>query len=363
MSYIVLFLLSISIFVFLYLKSSELSDILVKFTTSAALTFFVTSVVKLTPLLISYVSRYSTKNKLCKFFGESIASNSVRFVFSERILSNEYKNKNVWGINYEFLTGHKDYAAIPEGVKAWIPFQDIRAAVYVSTVITKYTDIPPRFILDKEICSTQTDYIDHTAISFGLGFNSFTHQLARLSDYELFKITFRSFPDESCTNSKETDKNQASPPGNVEEKEPAAAGSEAHKEDETKKGEDDNKYTESFTDFINFNGEDLQPGCDHKDYALIARIVLRKHKFKSKNYFFICAGRTATGTAAAGHYLKHNWDNIYKLYNSNNKDLTYDSVVVIIEHKIDRKGLIDFDSDEHIALDKNHKEMVKFYRC
>jgi hypothetical protein len=83
---------------------------------------------------------------------------------------------------------------------------------------------------------------------------------------------------------------------------------------------------EPITDSFLFDGK---PYCDRQDsydYALVARVLTG-----GSNVHFICAGRTAPGTAAAGRYLQERWSYIYKLY-AIPREMNKKSVAVLIKH-------------------------------
>lgn len=66
-----------------------------------------------------------------------------------------------------------------------------------------------------------------------------------------------------------------------------------------------------------------------KDYALLVRGV--KKLGKENLPHFVCAGRTARGTKAAGIFLANQWKQLLFLYEKNRRDLTTDSVAVFLE--------------------------------
>jgi hypothetical protein len=83
------------------------------------------------------------------------------------------------------------------------------------------------------------------------------------------------------------------------------------------------------TDAIKFGHElFFEPHSPTEDVALVVRIVLG-----NGNVHFICAGRTASGTAAAGRYLSDHWDNIRDAYaNHSGCDVSTHSLAVLIKH-------------------------------
>jgi hypothetical protein len=95
-----------------------------------------------------------------------------------------------------FLTHHptprdEGVDALPEGVRSWVAFQDIHAAVYMTNVLFSMKVSGVKVIHDKDI---DGDDFDFSAISFGLGFNGFTSHLAGYCDDRLFKIEWGESP-------------------------------------------------------------------------------------------------------------------------------------------------------------------------
>ncbi|TRU53769.1 MAG: hypothetical protein EWV91_01250 [Microcystis aeruginosa Ma_QC_Ca_00000000_S207] len=66
-----------------------------------------------------------------------------------------------------------------------------------------------------------------------------------------------------------------------------------------------------------------------KDYALLVRGV--KNSGKENLPHFVCAGRTAHGTKAAGIFLATQWKELLSLYEKNRYDLKTHSVAVFLE--------------------------------
>ncbi len=56
-----------------------------------------------------------------------------------------------------------------------------------------------------------------------------------------------------------------------------------------------------------------------------------KNSGKENLPHFVCAGRTARGTKAAGIFLATQWEQLLSLYEKNGRDLKTDSVAVFLE--------------------------------
>jgi hypothetical protein len=74
---------------------------------------------------------------------------------------------------------------------------------------------------------------------------------------------------------------------------------------------------------------------------------------------FVCAGRTAPGTAAAGFYLAKHWQKLLKLYRAHDKDLNVDSMVVVVRHTAEPTGTQEYDSTGTIAMD-NGAQLIEW---
>lgn len=81
------------------------------------------------------------------------------------------------------------------------------------------------------------------------------------------------------------------------------------------------------TDAIKFNGTEYSCGGEEDDdFALVARVIC-----DGGYVHFICAGRTAPGTAAAGRYLAEKWEEMANLY-ADRYPIDTTSVAVLIKH-------------------------------
>jgi hypothetical protein len=118
---------------------------------------------------------------------------------------------------------------------------------------------------------------------------------------------------------------------------------------------------ESETDELIFGGTKINSGAkDGKhDYALIARIVARDSGYVQ----FVCAGRTANGTAAAGFFLADKWDELASLYEGFKKGKYHQvdshSLAVIIRHRIGKPNEMDNDNSGVICREEYPPKIVK----
>ena len=198
-----------------------------------------------------------------------------------------------------------------EGVRSWLSYEDIRASTYLTQTLANNGVSIYQFLDTEEIRSAQ----DRCYIALGLGFNGMTGRLERLfDDPKLFEI--------ECTES-------------------------------IKKPD---LWTDGFKiggrglakDPRNVNSSEIKHPDAGWDYALVARVVTSRD---GRNVSFVCAGRTAAGTAAAGHFLANHWRQLLELYKGANKyrveyNLNLDSVAVIIKHLEARSQDIISDMDD-----------------
>ena len=149
------------------------------------------------------------------------------------------------------------------------------------------------------------DDVTGTAIAFGLGFNGFTYLMSEAYERRLFETTW---------------------------------GPSPHKEFTTK--------TDNI--FVPALGGELRPpnGCD---YAIVARFVPKQQNDDRRHYFFVCAGRTASGTAAAGWFLANEWPLIEAFYGRAGLNLCDDGLLIIVRYPYDASGPADTDSSANIA--------------
>ena len=174
--------------------------------------------------------------------------------------------------------------AKPEGVEHWLALQDIRAAVELAN---RLAALRPRGI--QVVHGDQVDLHagNRCAIALGLGFNKLTRRFEDKFRGNLYSITF---------------------------------------------GESERRVPGLLTDNFSLPGCDAQDVRAGADKALVARIVLPADAPVGYCAYFVCAGRTAAGTVAAGWFLANRWPKLLGLYEKNRFSLTRDSVAGIVWH-------------------------------
>ncbi|MCU0239504.1 MAG: winged helix-turn-helix domain-containing protein [Pyrinomonadaceae bacterium] len=241
-----------------------------------------------------------------EFFGDSIFERSVKLVFAYR---QSLDDDNLIVPSFELPPQSKGKKALPEGVDFWIPSQDIRAAVYVSNLIFSFTRKGFKFVED----TIATDE-KNCMFSFGLGFNKYTETLLSLfNSQEFVEIYLDNSP----------------------------------------------RQKDLYTDNFKIGGVLPAEIDEQNDVAFVARIVTKGNQIGEYRVRFICAGRTALGTAVAGFYLANNWEKIHNLYTEHKKNLKVYSLVIGIGHTYGEKLLPDYDKTGEI-LKKDGKDLIRF---
>jgi hypothetical protein len=250
-----------------------------------ATTILIICAVELIPEAGLWIARWSRRGQFREFFGAAACEDEVRLVFAFRRLDPQLKAEP-WHTHY--CVPQAQGRPIPEGVNAWLAFQDVRAAAYLASTISEITGRQVCFIHDKD---AEDDRRFYSAVSIGLGFNGLTHQLAGYFNPALFSIRWDKSP----------------------------------------------KEPHILTDILTI-GDQMPAIPPGKDLALVARVVPRRETGRPVRVWFVCAGRTAAGTSAAGYYLAKNWEEMLDLYCQSGKDLTKDSVVVLVQHNEDKSS-------------------------
>lgn len=192
----------------------------------------------------------------------------------------------------------------PEGVSSWISFQDLRGASHLGRMFALHSPQNTFFRYD-ENCPNADD-VTGTAVVFGLGFNGFTYLMSEAHEHKLFEARW---------------------------------GPSPHK--------DFRQNTDHI--YVPTLGGVLRPP-ENCDYAIVARIVPEQQDSSRPHYFFVCAGRTASGTAAAGWFLANKWRRIQTLYErSPQLDFRKDSLLIVVRHPYDAFRPADTDSSTNIA--------------
>lgn len=269
------------------------TDILISVIVAIAIAF----VLEISPLLFRRLLERKEHREFVKFFGSDAVDRPVTIVFSERYSKDDPqwnfpahspKYPDAW----HSLDPNSKYCA--EGVDHWIAKQDVVGAGALAHEFAAHSRHSPDFVLESKVDESDLIGGDRCIISMGLGFNSRTAMIADQCFGELFYIAWGKSP-----------KNRI------------------------------------LTDLLTFGGRllgDPGPGLDH---AVVARVVIegRPH--------FVCAGRTADGTAVAGRYLAKNWRDMLAKYERRSgkngslrrsHDLCRHSLAVLLTHKVGSTG-------------------------
>jgi hypothetical protein len=175
---------------------------------------------------------------------------------------------------------HPDEAgdARPRGITTVVPFEDLKAATNIAKLFEKFG---VQLELRKDSQTYDKGPPRRTFVTIGLGFNRLTCFLAERSG-GLLQICYI-----------------------------------------------DRHTGESKDDFMVENEPHPEPS-HQTDYALVARVPFH---FDGRQIIgFICAGRLAAGTEAAGYYLKNEWRSMYARYAQERKDLQKNALAVVISH-------------------------------
>jgi len=186
---------------------------------------------------------------------------------------------------------NKVLKAVPEGVRSWLAEQDIRACSYLAKLFA-LNKVVFRIGTDSDV--NKKDVEPKSIIALGLGFNGWTNRLAKRFKGRLFGVFWG-------------------------------------------KSESNSDLGKKKTDQLIVGGTRIELRADeigHYDYALIARIVADPG---SGYVQFVCAGRTANGTAVAGHFLATRWPELAALYDGYDKgnydEMDSHSLAVVIRHE------------------------------
>ena len=212
------------------------------------------------------------------------------------------------GLPAEVLQTH------PEGVTSWVAYQDVQSAAHLAQLLALFgIERQIKFELDVDQAPRGWNI---SQISFGLGYNVMTKVVQKQFDKRpRGKEQVQALPFEVDYKNK----SQAS-------------------------GDDDKHNSQARSDFrfntdnIVWQGKLLTPP-PNRDYAIIVRLVHGDPNYAT----FICAGRTAWGTTAAGMYLAEHWkDGLWEEYKKRIKDnvkidgqevqFHTHSLFVVIEH-------------------------------
>ncbi len=246
-----------------------------------ATTLLIVSLVELVPELARYLAEFGRRERFKKCFGTAAFRRRVHLVYAFRELGAGKSPQPIKDLRG--LAGDKHH----HGVYSWLAFQDVKAGIYLANTIFQITGREVAIIHDKD---TERDDLDFCAISFGLGENAFTQYLGAYPDPDLFTVEWKKLKDAEFSSA-------------------------------------------CFTLKVDYP-EDPGPG---KNLAIVARVVPVPEEGREGCVWFVCGGRSAAGTAAAGFFLAKRWREILEFYREAGKDLDRHSLALVIEHKEDNQ--------------------------
>jgi hypothetical protein len=234
------------------------------------------------------------------FWGDPFFESDLQLAVAERRLENGRWRPEV--------TDPDASDAQAEGVVHWLAVQDIRAAVHLTNRLQQVRDFRRDGSMEIQVVHGNDVNLEvgkHCAIALGLGFNGLTQALQNRLNKSLFEISW-----------------------------PVVTR---------------NGFTGKTDDFELANQRWSPP--DGFEKALLARIVLPREVPTNRPggrpfaVYFVCAGRTAPGTAAAGWYLSTRWRRFLKMIvDEADLNLARDSVAAVLRHKAVPPGVQEPDS-------------------
>jgi hypothetical protein len=216
------------------------------------------------------------RKQFVDFFGQSATKQDFKLVFSKREL-----NDSAAVFRYPFARqllfprlDATDFASVPvpKEVRAWLAYDDMLVATKLSKLFGTACNQQVQVSLDID----DETWTKGPTIAVGLGFTWHTQQLLRAGNLDKkVQVTWVNGPPVS--------------------------------------------------DAFVFDTVQYSAGGKDYDFAIVARVVC-----EGGHVHFICAGRTAPGTAAAGRYLAEKWEEMANLYESRDPETT--SLGVLIRH-------------------------------
>ena len=239
-----------------------------------------------------------------KFFGPSIMvpKNHVQIVFPKRKLKMRPNKSNEPPFEHGDCTfsgknGKTLHNVHPEGVSGYLCFEDVRAAAHIANFVRKKCTEMDVWIRHDNSAFDAKD--THCTFVFGLGFTAAT----RWTEDEFMPKLFSTYCDVARDGKYLTDHFllKFMPTGASTSSKPSLR---------------------------------KIPLRDGHDVALIIRAVRKSPEGVVSQPWFICAGRTATGTSVAAHFLSTRWLELAELFRSHQKDFNHDSLAVVVSHRL-----------------------------
>jgi hypothetical protein len=221
------------------------------------------------------------------FFGKTCIDKDFHLVCSKRLLNNLASQYFEYPYAQDLLvdpSAAKDRAAVahdgsslvlmplPKDVKAWLAYEDMIVASRMGSLFGSMCGREVQIDLDND----EDGWTEYPTIAVGLGFTLHTRKLLEASGLNR-KVSIEWTDDPE-------------------------------------------------TDAIKFDGKLYNGAQADHDFALLARVLCA-----GSNIHFICAGRTAPGTAAAGRYLQERWSDIAEMF-STSEDMAKKSIAVLLKH-------------------------------
>jgi hypothetical protein len=279
----------------------------------------------------------TVQEEFLDFFGRSCIQKGITLVFPKRVLDRErlingLKATAIWHDGSlresveKIVNSFSDYPfnipkvlpadamhTQPEDVTSWVAYQDVQSGAHLAQLLARVR-IQRQIEFELDVDRAWKGW-DISQVSFGLGFNVMTDFVQKQFDkkargeQQILALPF------------EVDYTRDSP-----------------------------KKKDFKTDNILWQGVMLPPPENH-DYAIIVRVVHGKKDYVT----FICAGRTACGTTAAGMYLAEHWkDELKREY-----DIRISQGDVIDGRKVDLHTHSLFVIVEHVTNDPHHGRIAK----
>jgi hypothetical protein len=199
-----------------------------------------------------------------------LASQCFEYPFARDLLINPKAAKDRAKIIHDGTT--LELMPLPNDVKAWLAYEDMIVASRMGRLFGSMCGRQVQIDLDND----EVDWTESPTIAVGLGFTLHTRKLLDASGLNQ-KVSI--------------------------------------------------EWTDDpLTDAINFDGQLYNGAQADHDFAIVARVICA-----GSNIHFICAGRTAPGTAAAGRFLQERWVDIAEKFSSS-EDMAKKSFAVLIKH-------------------------------
>src|ERR1700724_2963021 len=170
----------ILLYEFKYHQSVSLAQIAV----SAAVGILFASLPEVIPEAFRRIDDHSRRGRFLSFFGQLAGEKDVRLIFAHRVIK-----PSIQGPAFDTYYRPPCSHPVPEGVRAWLSFHDVRAGATLAGEIAKLTGRTVKFMHDKDVPDSLDD-MDYSAVSLGLGFNGFTNRLEKLTEERLFRVVW-----------------------------------------------------------------------------------------------------------------------------------------------------------------------------